>query len=269
VTTLRLPGSASPVPESGPQPVVITTVDALQARPRRVAIGNFDGVHLGHAAVIRGCDTVLTFDPHPLAVLRPDRCPARLTGMREKVARLGALGVVEVVVMTFDRKVAAMTPDEFVEEVLVRRLGAIEVSVGRDFRYGASAAGDLASLRTCQRFRTRSAELVRRHGAIVSSTRIRAAIAEGEVELAAELLGRPHRVTGRAIGPFRVALDGSVLAPPAGLYRCRVGGHGTPGPAATCDVRIDGGVAELEGALAERLVALPHERVLDLLTARR
>jgi riboflavin kinase/FMN adenylyltransferase len=232
--------------------VVVTGIADVRPRPRRVAIGNFDGVHRGHVEVIRGCDTVLTFDPHPLAVLVPDRKPPLLTTLRDRIARLSELGVGEVVVMPFDRRVAALSPGAFVEDILVGRLGAIHVSVGSDFRFGARAAGDLSTLGACPRFSTRGLELVRCRGTVVSSSRIRAAITSGDVALAAELLGRPHRVGSRLIGPRRVALDGAVLAPPPGSYQGRIR---SPTGALPVELRVepptgDGVEASLVGRMA-------------------
>ena len=97
--------------------------------PRRVAIGTFDGVHLGHREVIRGSDTVLTFDPHPLAVINPDATPKLISTFNVKRDLIAGLGVEELVVIPFDNGFASLTAEEFVSEVLIERLGAVEVSV--------------------------------------------------------------------------------------------------------------------------------------------
>src|SRR3954466_5652146 len=116
--------------------------DVETTRPRRVAIGTFDGVHLGHRAAIAGADTVLTFDPHPLSVIRPDALPKLLDSFPIKRDLIAGLGVDELVVIPFDRDFQSRSAEEFVEDILIRRLGAREVSVGENFRFGKGARGD-------------------------------------------------------------------------------------------------------------------------------
>ena len=111
------------------------------ARPRRVAIGTFDGVHLGHREVIRGMDTVLTFDPHPLAVIHPEALPKLVTPFTVKRDLIAGLDVEELVVIPFDQDFAARSAEEFVEHVLVGQLSATQVSVGENFRFGQGRAG--------------------------------------------------------------------------------------------------------------------------------
>src|SRR5918992_5445797 len=106
----------------------ITPLPEAEPRPRRVAVGTFDGVHRGHREVIAGSDTVLTFDPHPIAVVRPDAAPRLLTRLDRKVELIAGLGVEEVVVIPFDREFASRSAQEFVDGVLVGGLGAREVS---------------------------------------------------------------------------------------------------------------------------------------------
>src|SRR6476659_6828208 len=101
---------------------------------RKVAIGTFDCVHRGHREVIRGADTVLTFDPHPLSVIAPPRAPLLLTTLERKAELVAGLGVEELVVVPFDAAFAALTADQFVERVLVDRLGTTHVTVGENFR---------------------------------------------------------------------------------------------------------------------------------------
>src|ERR1700730_14671059 len=120
----------------------VTELFDAAPRPRRVAVGEFDGVHLGHREVIRGNDTVLTFEPHPLQVIRPEAAPKLLTSLDVKSELIAALGVEELVVIPFDRGFAEQTPAEFIDRVLVERLGAERVSVGENFRFGHRAAGD-------------------------------------------------------------------------------------------------------------------------------
>jgi riboflavin kinase/FMN adenylyltransferase len=219
------------------RPLVIECLDDVGRRARRVAIGNFDGVHRGQAAITAGCDAVLTFDPHPMTVLAPARDPRLLTDLATKARLVAELGGAELVVLPFDLDPARQSAPGFVEEVLVGHLGAIHVSVGVNFRYGARARGDVASLRACQQFTTTAAALVRVGGEVVSSTGIRDALAAGDIGEATRLLGRPHRLTGAiradhrggrgaARTTARVALDGSVIAPPAGWYVCTLA---TPG----------------------------------------
>src|SRR5579859_7531796 len=108
----------------------VTMLADVKPRPRRVAVGEFDGVHLGHREVISGNDTVLTFEPHPLAVTRPDRVPKLLTSLEAKIELVARLGVRELVIIPFDDAFAAQTPQAFIDDVLVTSLGATHVSVG-------------------------------------------------------------------------------------------------------------------------------------------
>ena len=214
----------------------VTNLYDASPRPRRVALGEFDGVHLGHRAVIAGCDTVLTFEPHPAAVLTPARAPKLLTSLELKQELVADLGVAELVVVPFDQHFARQQPAEFIDEVLVRRLGATSVAVGRNFRFGHAARGDARRLQADPRFATRVVPLVEVDGEPVSSSRIRALIAAGAVGDAARLLGRPFRLRGevvagdrrgRALGfPTANILPEAQLACPAyGVYACRVGEH--------------------------------------------
>ena len=109
--------------------------DVGPQRSRRVAVGTFDGVHLGHREVIRGADTVLTFDPHPTTVIRPGAAPKLLTDPARKAQLIGSLGVEELVVIAFDAAFAARSAQDFVDDVLVGALGATHVSVGENFRF--------------------------------------------------------------------------------------------------------------------------------------
>ena len=145
--------------------------------PRRIAVGEFDGVHLGHREVIRGSDTVLTFEPHPLQVVRPEAAPKLLTSLDAKAELIGALGVEELVVIPFDDGFAHQSPQEFIDHMLVERLGATHVSVGENFRFGHRATGDPEMLAADRRFETRVVPLVEVDGEIVSSSHIRALVA--------------------------------------------------------------------------------------------
>ena len=210
----------------------VTRLPDVQMRPRRVAVGTFDGVHLGHREVIDGSDTVLTFDPHPLAIVAPDAAPPLLTTLERKAELVAGLGVEELVVVPFDAAFAALTADQFVERVLVDRLGTTHVTVGENFRFGHGAEGDAARLQADRRFETRVAPLLEVDGEVVSSSHIRGLVLGGAVEYADELLGAPFTLTrevvhgdkrGRELG-FPTAnllpADGYVT-PGHGVYACR------------------------------------------------
>src|SRR3954454_17779826 len=159
----------------------VTPLPEAQPRPgRKVAIGTFDGVHLGHREVIRGSDTVLTFDPHPQAVIAPGTAPKLLNRAGVKADIIAGLGVEELVTIPFDREFASKSADEFVQEVLVDRLSAEHVSVGENFRFGKKASGDPEFLRSRPEFETQVVPLVEVEGEIVSSTHIRGLVAAGE-----------------------------------------------------------------------------------------
>ena len=223
------------------------------ARPV-VTIGNFDGVHLGHRAVLRaarvaaGADplVVVTFTPHPLRVLRPDRAPAVLTQTPAKVALLRAAGVDRVWALPFDDAVAAWSPRRFVEQVLRDGLHARAVVVGENFRFGHGAAGDVDTLRRLGRelgFAVVPAPLATAaDGRRVSSSAVRAHLAAGEVDPAAADLGRPYRLPGtvvhgdhrgRELGYPTANLevdtdpDGPMAVPADGIYAVRL--HPGPG----------------------------------------
>jgi riboflavin kinase/FMN adenylyltransferase len=169
------------------------------SRPRKVAIGTFDGVHLGHREVIRGSDTVLTFDPHPLAVIHPEATPKLISTFNVKRDLIAGLGVEELVVIPFDNGFASLTAEEFVREVLIERLGAVHVSVGDNFRFGQRAQGTPDFLREHGEFETRVASLVEAAGETISSTQIRGLVAAGEVAQAAKFLGGPFLFEGEVV----------------------------------------------------------------------
>ena len=148
-------------------------------RDRRLAVGEFDGVHVGHREVIRGSSSVLTFEPHPRTVVAPDSAPKLLTSLAIKADLIAALGVEELVVIPFDGSFAAQTAQEFIDHVLVEQLGAVHVSVGENFRFGNRARGDTALLAAQDAFETRVVEMVERDGEIISSTHIRGLVAAG------------------------------------------------------------------------------------------
>jgi riboflavin kinase / FMN adenylyltransferase len=175
---------------------VVRLPDLTEKRERRVAVGTFDGVHVGHRQVIRGCDTVLTFDPHPLSVVRPEAAPKLLTPFNVKRDIISGLGVKELVVIPFNDEFRQKTAEQFIDEVLIGELGAIEVSVGENFNFGKRATGNVDMLRARSEFQTRVAPLVDVDGETVSSTQIRALVAAGDVEKASRMLGGPFIVEG-------------------------------------------------------------------------
>jgi riboflavin kinase / FMN adenylyltransferase len=212
--------------------VRVTRLPDAAPRPRRVAVGTFDGVHRGHREVIRGADTVLTFDPHPLSVIAPRRAPKLLTTLERKAELVSALGVQELVVLPFDEDFALVSADEFVSRVLVERLCATHVSVGENFRFGHGAQGDAERLAAEERFETRIVPLLEVDGEVVSSSHIRGLVLGGAVEYADALLGAPYTIVrevvhgdkrGRELGfPTANLLpqDGYVT-PGHGVYACR------------------------------------------------
>jgi riboflavin kinase/FMN adenylyltransferase len=179
--------------------IEVTRLPDAEPRPRRVAIGTFDGVHRGHQAVIEGADTVLTFDPHPLEIIHPTALPKLIMPFEVKRDVIEGLGVRELVVIPFDREFATLSAEDFVERVLIERLGAEWVSVGENFRFGAKAKGDPAMLEARPEFETRVVPLVEVDGETVSSTRIRALVAAGDMEGARHCLGAPFMVEGTVV----------------------------------------------------------------------
>jgi riboflavin kinase/FMN adenylyltransferase len=179
--------------------IVVTSLPDAEPRPRHVAIGTFDGVHLGHQAVIDDADTVLTFDPHPLEILHPAALPKLIMPASVKRDVIDGLGVEELVVIPFDAEFAHRSAEDFIDHVLVERLGATKVSVGENFRFGAKAKGDPEMLRARPEFETRVVPLVEVDGETVSSTRIRALVAAGDMVGARHCLGAPFMVEGEVV----------------------------------------------------------------------
>jgi riboflavin kinase/FMN adenylyltransferase len=214
----------------------VTPLREAEPRERRVAVGVFDGVHLGHRQVISGCDTVLTFDPHPTSVIAPAAAPRLLTTLERKAELVADLGVEEMVVIPFDRSFAAQSPQDFIDHILLERLGAQFVSVGENFRFGHRAAGDPALLAADGRFDVRVLELLEIDGEIVSSSHIRGLVLGGAVEYAGHLLGAPFAMSGPVVhGDQRgrdlgfptaniVPSDGYVT-PGHGVYACLAAGR--------------------------------------------
>ena len=202
--------------------------------PRRVAIGTFDGVHLGHREVIRGNDTVLTFDPHPISVVRPEATPKLVMPFAIKRDLIGGLGVEELVVIPFDREFASRSAEDFVEQELIGRLGAGSVSVGENFRFGKGAKGTPEFL--SEHLETRVVPLVEADGETVSSSHIRGLVAAGEVKKAADFLGGPFLLEGEVVhGDGRgrelgmptanIVPDDTLVSPGHGVYAAWAHGH--------------------------------------------
>jgi riboflavin kinase/FMN adenylyltransferase len=180
-------------------PIKVTSLPDAEPRPRHVAIGTFDGVHRGHRAVIDDADTVLTFDPHPLEILHPAALPKLIMPFNVKRDVIEGLGVNELVVIPFDEQFAHLPAEGFIDRVLVERLGAERVSVGENFRFGARAKGDPEMLASRQEFETRVVPLVEVDGETVSSSRIRALVAAGDMKGARHCLGAPFMVEGTVV----------------------------------------------------------------------
>jgi riboflavin kinase/FMN adenylyltransferase len=214
-------------------------------RPVIVALGNFDGVHLGHRAVLSraaeearrrdGVVVAATFWPHPRSVIGRGEPPGLLTTLEERTEELLRAGADEARVIPFDQDLSKKSPQDFVENVLIGDLGAATVVVGENFRFGYKASGDVGDLARLMREHGGDACAVEVRGdsAEISSTRIRALLARGEVAEAAELLGRPYAVRGKVVVGDRrgrtigfptanVMPDPAVVVPERGVYACFV-----------------------------------------------
>jgi len=201
-------------------------------------VGNFDGVHLGHQALVSaavaaarrigGAAAALTFEPHPSRVLSPDRAPSCLMTLAQKAEALERAGAERLFVLPFDLELAHRSPREFAEGVLVEGVGAKEVIVGRHFRFGRGRSGDLEGLEalgSALGFAVRGIEPVLHEGLPISSTRIREALARGGVAASAEMLGRPYAVLGKVIEGARrgreLGIPTANLAPESELVPAR------------------------------------------------
>lgn len=227
-----------------------------------VTIGVFDGVHRGHRAVLAGVserarrmggltEVALTFDVHPLSVVAPERAPRLLTALSRRIELLAELGMETVGVLPF-AKVRDLPPDRFVREILVEGFAARLVTVGTDFRYGRDRTGDVNALRRMGErfgFAVETVRLLEEEGGAISSSTIRARIAAGEVEAAAELLGREHEAPGKvAAGDGRgssigfptanLIVDPSLAVPGRGVYAVRAALAGAPALPAVCNIGV-------------------------------
>jgi riboflavin kinase / FMN adenylyltransferase len=206
-----------------------------------LTIGNFDGIHLGHRAImdtiierarsLGGESVVLTFDPHPRKVLQPDRAPSLLATREQKLEALEAIGIDVVILQPFDLQFAKTSPEDFVHKIVFDCIGPAEVFVGYDFHFGRDREGSMAALSQIGArlgFSVTIIPEIRINDRDVNSTRIRSLLAEGEVEEAANLLGRPFSVRskvlegdrrGRTLGfPTANLAPKNEILPAAGVY---------------------------------------------------
>jgi len=184
----------------------------IAARRTALAIGNFDGVHIGHQAILRrvieyarrtgGLGTAVTFDPHPLKVLRPEHAPALLSTLEQRLAWMDELGLEAVLILPFTMELSRLSAEEFVEQLLAATLRAERILVGENFRFGHRQVGNVALLESLSARFHYSVEIVAPvaiDGEIVSSTSVRRAVTEGRMDEAARLLGRPYALTGQIV----------------------------------------------------------------------
>jgi riboflavin kinase/FMN adenylyltransferase len=244
--------------------VLIDRLETLEPRPTApcaAAIGNFDGVHRGHARLVEetvaaarrvdGRAVVLTFDPHPARVLFPDSAPASLLTLGQKADLLAAQGVDVLAVLPFTAAIAALDAEAFARDVLRECLGAAAVVVGGNFRFGRGRTGDAAALAALGGrlgWTVTTVEPVTHLGEPISSTRIRRALAEGDVAAAADLLGRRFFVDGvveagdgrgRTIGfpTANVAATNETL-PASGVYACLFAAGSEPAREAVANLGV-------------------------------
>jgi riboflavin kinase / FMN adenylyltransferase len=217
--------------------VKVTRLPDVERSDRRsVAVGTFDGVHLGHREVIAGSDTVLSFDPHPVSVVAPQHTPKLLTTPERKAELIASLGVEELVVIPFDAAFAQLSAEQFIEQVLVGALGASKVAIGENFRFGHKALGDARLLEADERFATTVHPLLEVGGEIVSSSHIRGLVLAGELLKANELLGSTFQLCGEVVhGDERgrelgfptanLVPDDALVCPGHGVYACLADGR--------------------------------------------
>lgn len=187
---------------------VLRHIPATLQQPCVLAIGNFDGVHLGHQALLKKLtqtaqklnlsSAVMTFEPHPREFFMPESAPARLCSMREKLEYFANAGVERTYVCAFNRHFAKITADEFMQRILRQSLNAEAILVGEDFRFGAQRAGSVTDF-VDAKFNLISLPQVNLNNSRVSSTRVRLALAAGELQEATALLGRPYSISGKVI----------------------------------------------------------------------
>lgn len=231
---------------------VLRSIPELSRLPGPIftAIGVFDGVHLGHQAVIStsakharkagGTPVVITFDPHPMKVLRPEKAPHLLTATQHKIALIRDLGVEHLLVVPFDREFAGTPPEKFVAQLVACAQPLRQICVGHEWSFGKDRAGNLALLQTLgarHHFDVVGIKPVAINGKVVSSTAIRDAVKKGEFSRAAEMLGREYTILGtvkrgaqlgRTLGfPTANLSAHSEQFPPNGVYAAEARLHGS------------------------------------------
>jgi riboflavin kinase/FMN adenylyltransferase len=254
--------------------------------PSAVTIGKFDGLHLGHRAVIQdlldaaGDDlvpTVVTFDRNPLALLRPDACPPPLVGLDQKLELLEQAGVAATLMLTFDRALAGLEPEDFVRDVLVGPLRMRRLLVGDDFRFGRGGRGDVALLMALGErsgFTVHAQPQIETSSRRVSSTWIRELLGAGAIEEAARLLGRAPAVRGvvvhgahrgRALGypTANLAQESDGMIPADGVYAGRLIDHGRARAEYPAAISV-GSNPTFEGVPPRQVEAYVLDRTLDL-----
>ena len=224
------------------------------AEPCALAIGNFDGLHLGHQALLAKLletakqqklkSAVMTFEPHPREFFTPNQAPTRLASLREKLERFADAGVDVVYLCRFDQKFAALSSDDFIQQILLHSVNAKTVLVGEDFRFGAGRRGGIEDIANAGLNLISLPQVTLTENGIlqrVSSTRVRNALAAGQLEVAASLLGRSYSISGKVI---RGAQLGRKLGFPTANVHMR---HERPALTGVYAVKLDGleGVANL------------------------
>ena len=244
---------------------ITTLLDVEAGRSRRVAVGTFDGVHLGHREVIEGSDSVRTFEPHPVSVVAPQHTPRLLTTLPRKAELIASLGVAELIVIPFEEAFAACSAESFIDDVLVGALSATQVAIGENFRFGHRATGDPALLAGDGRFHTVVHPLLEVEGEIVSSSHIRGLVLAGEIEQANRLLGAPFQLAGvvshgdargRQLGfpTANLIPDETLACPGHGVYACRVSAGPQAGLSAAVNIGVRPTFATGRGELIEAYI---------------
>ena len=218
-------------------------IPTQQQRPCALAIGNFDGMHLGHQALLQKLNetanalnltsAVMTFEPHPREFFAPETAPARLSSLREKLEHFAEAGVETSYVCRFNRRLAKLTPQEFMQNILRDSLNAQAILVGDDFRFGAMRAGSILDFLEAK-FNLISLPQVDLDGARVSSTRVRSALATGALHEASVLLGRPYSMSGKVVHGAKL---GRQLGFPTANVHMR---HERPALTGVFAVKLDG-----------------------------
>jgi riboflavin kinase/FMN adenylyltransferase len=227
--------------------ILITDLKDIKKKFDRsvLTLGNFDGLHLGHQELVRmiirrarevgALSMVVTFRPHPLKILAPEKCPPLISIYEEKIRLFERLGIDVLVKIPFTLEFSSMSPEDFVRDILCDTLGAREIFVGNNYRFGRGREGDIQKLRTLGEkygFTVREIEQIAVDGEVISSTKIRTLLRQGDVEHAAKLLGRTYAITGivvrgdgrgKGLGfPTANIAPKHTIIPPDGVYAVRL-----------------------------------------------